>query len=289
METKTGKVVSVTTKVKRDGSGEYYLVVTEVGGTVLPQHMCFDKKVAGMKAGESLTFTSNEKEGRWFMNFPKDGERKVYGAGQSGGKRDDAYAKINGILQTHTMTMSYAKDIVVALINNGILTEGGNPLAKMLEFSRALHAEITSGVALQAALGIKGVPAQGARGEVSAEGSARSNFTKDVRGFITGLAALGWVLPDNAEPMLFSRLSQGKDKDNRPIPGKPRVSDMTDADVQVAYERFKLFQHMKCPGDPRGCKYYKPFAGQKTEGTLDHFCSWTTHCYYVKNSTGRGE
>lgn len=272
METVRGKMVSVTTKVKTDGSGEYYIVaVTNEAGQNMPQHLCFDRRVLEIKVGETFTFTSNQKGDRYFMNF--QAERKSGGGG--GGRRDDAFAKTNALIQAHTMPMSYAKDVVVALINQGKITDPLESVKQIVLTYRFLRREITSDEAFAAATGTKLTTPL-----ASLQTEDRVKFESEVESFFRSLVSLGWVIPDGSKEAMLKRFSTVKGSDNQMIPGKDHIKDMTDAEVKISYDRFQLFQRKECPGDPNGCKYYKNEEGK-------HYCSWTTRCFYVENSTGR--
>lgn len=297
-ETRKAVFVSVETKVKQDNSGDYYIVHLReldvpgtnpvVRGAPLPNHLCFDKGILLKKAGEIVEFSSNEKNGTWFMNFPK--ERTVYGSGQGAARKDDTYAKINGAIQIHTMPMSYAKDIVIALINKSDLVPGTQndevAIEMLMKIYRTLHAEIIADKTLQGLLGMKdgGSPAKDADRVAGAQ--IRSQFANDVKAFVMSLTSLGWVIPADAAQKMLKRMSQGKDASGKPVGGKEKIDDMTDAEVQVAGDRFKMFHLKECPGEPKGCKYYKEAIADDAHA---HYCSWTTRCFYIKNSSGRAD
>jgi len=280
METVRGKMVSVMTKVKQDGSGEYYIVtVTNEAGQNMPQHLCFDRKVLDIKVGETFSFVSNQKGDRHFMNFQS--ERKS-GGGGGGGRKDDAFAKINALIQAHTMPMSYAKDVVVALINQGKIVEPLESVKQIVLTYRFLRSEITSDEAFAAATGTKLTkPLASLQVEDKGKSEAgRVRFEAEVGSFFRSLESLGWVLPEGSKEAMLKRFSTTKGPDNQMLAGKDHIKDMTDAEVKLSYERFQLFQRKECPGDPNGCKYYK-------NEDCKHYCSWTTRCFYVENSTGR--
>jgi len=105
MENKTGIIQSIITKTKQDG-GKSYVVDVKHGNDVV-KYLCYDGKIMEKKAGEEVTFLADQKDYGLVMFFPK--AKAVTGGG---GGRSDFQAKLNAILQTHTMPMSYAKDAV---------------------------------------------------------------------------------------------------------------------------------------------------------------------------------
>ena len=102
---KTINIVSVKEIMKKDQSGHFYVATAVIDGTQV-EALCFDGKIKTM-TGEQTLDTTN-KEGKWFINFPK-----AKGDWKGGAK--STYSKTPQDLASYSM--SYAKDIVVALIN----------------------------------------------------------------------------------------------------------------------------------------------------------------------------
>ncbi|OPZ26752.1 MAG: hypothetical protein BWZ00_01597 [Bacteroidetes bacterium ADurb.BinA174] len=282
METKKGKLVKIIEKVKQDGSGSYYLVTCEDVSVTphkpLPEHLCFDKKVMGYKVGEVFEFTSNEKDGKHFMNFPKDSAK----TGGGSGSRSDLQAKINGLLQSHTMPMSYAKDIIVAEINAGLVKDHGEIRALLVDLYMVLHNAVALDPAIQSAMNIKPIGVMKEK-ESNTLNTERINFEKDFREFQTGLITFGWEIPKETYANMLERLSGTKDGNGRVTGGVKNIADMSDEQVKLASERFKKFQTAECPGSHVGCKFYANTA------EAPHYCAWATRCFYIKNKLGKGE
>ena len=97
-------IVSVKEIMKKDQSGVFYVATAVIDGTQV-EALCFDGKIKTM-TGEQTLDTTN-KEGKWFINFPK-----AKGDWKGGAK--STYGKTPQDLASYSM--SYAKDIVVALI-----------------------------------------------------------------------------------------------------------------------------------------------------------------------------
>jgi hypothetical protein len=293
METVTSKLVSVAVKVKQDGSGEYYMVdMTDDAGKRLPQHLCFDKKICNAKPGDTVIHTSTEKDGRWFLNFPKEQGSRSSQGGVSG-KGSDLYAKINGILQTHTMPMSYAKDAVIAMLaNNAVQHQEVGPeevADSIIMIYRKLRNNLIADPDLASLLGIKGVPKQNIKEDKEAMKQKRASFEKDVDSFLGNLHALGWKIADPAKEAMLKRMSMTRDAEGKSVQGKDNIKAMTDEEVNITYDRFRQFQNKECPGDPKGCKYFKEMpSGPEDHGEKIPFCSWTSRCFYTENITGRG-
>ena len=102
---KTINIISVKEIMKKDQSGVFYVATAVIDGTQV-EALCFDGKIKTM-TGEQTLDTTN-KEGKWFINFPK-----AKGDWKGGAK--STYGKTPQDLASYSM--SYAKDIVVALIN----------------------------------------------------------------------------------------------------------------------------------------------------------------------------
>lgn len=294
-----GILVSVVEKVKQDGSGTYYLVNVNDADTspnnALPQHLCFDKKITGIKVGEKFSFLSSEKNDRHFMNFPKESKA---GAGGGAGYRkqyDDEKAKLNTLLSTFTMPMSYAKDITCALIAKmdfgANLEHGFDPVKASsdicLSLYRSIRAEILSDKSLQKALSIKVDTEQASQEKNGSQSDLRSDMGKAVRDYRVALKSLGWIIPDGAFESMLERMSGKKAEDGHLINGKKTVNEMDDDELNQFKTRFFQFTHNDCVGDPKECKFYNQYRGQKTSGKPDHFCSWTTRCFYVENKLGK--
>lgn len=119
-----GKLLKITKKTDKDGNEvktkhgnpiTSLTILRENGGE--REYTCFEKEILEKKVGEEITY--NEKEGQpyngeiqWYLNLPK--ESKPFAVGGYRGKSPEELKA-----QTNAMVLSYAKDIVVALINNG--------------------------------------------------------------------------------------------------------------------------------------------------------------------------
>lgn len=279
---KKGVLVSVTEKVKQDGSGSYYLVKVNDASTSkeLPQHLCFDKKILNIKAGEKFDFISSEKNDRYFMNFPKEA-RTGYGS-----RKTEEYAKVNALLSTFTMPMSYAKDITCALIAKiDVTPEQSCDIC--LSLYRKIRKEIVDNKSLQEAIGVKPDTDTLSSKKSDVEGDLQRNTAKAVIDYKRALKSLGWIVPDEVFTSMIERLSGKKAEDGHLILGKKTVEEMDHDELIQFKERFLQFMQSDCVGDPKECKYYKKYKSQKTNGSPDHFCAWTTRCLYVENSTGK--
>ncbi len=109
---KTINIISVKEIEKKDKSGVFYVarVVIDNQGV---EALCFDSKIKGMTGDQTLEVT--QKDNKWFINFPK--EKKAW----SGGAKTPYKSDRDPILQLNSFACSYAKDIVIALINNKMI------------------------------------------------------------------------------------------------------------------------------------------------------------------------
>jgi len=119
-----GKVVNYYEKTKRSG-GKYLQVVVEVNGETL-QFICTDQDTMNAvrnSVDKDLSFyTFASRDGTaTFMNLPKP-KGGSSSSGRSGGSRPPASTGGGSDNRNLSFACSYAKDIVVATINQGKLS-----------------------------------------------------------------------------------------------------------------------------------------------------------------------
>ena len=131
---KTINIVSVKEIMKKDQSGHFYVATAVIDGTQV-EALCFDGKIKTM-TGEQTLDTTN-KEGKWFINFPKTKGAYV-------GKAPYVKSPQDSALQQNSFAMSYGKDIVVALIAKGIITTEIKPT--LFDLFHAIRTELLTGV-----------------------------------------------------------------------------------------------------------------------------------------------
>jgi hypothetical protein len=270
MDLKKGIIKNIVKRDKKDNSGSYYSVKVELSDGTKTDYLCFDSKMSGMKEGDSVEFTSIQKGDVWYLNFPKD--RGGYGGKAPwtpGVKKDDNYAKINGLLQTHTMPMSYAKDVTVALINIG--SESVNSVDKIEEVLFRLYRKgrdaISQDRALMALLLASG-SAEAATGSVKEEikmSKVHLDFNKALIDFMGQLDDI----PKNFENKVCRRLSMIKTPEGL-VGGQERIKDMTDVEAKTAFDRFQMFNSRECKKKPVECDYIRDGGA----------CTWISVCPY---------
>ena len=268
MDLKKGIIRNIVKRDKKDNSGSYYSVKVELTDGTKIDHLCFDAKMASLKEGDTVEFTSIQKGDVWYLNFPKD--KGAYGGKASwtpGTKKDDNYAKINGLLQTHTMPMSYAKDLTVAYfaLNAPAAPEEMEGVA--LRFYRALRAEITQDRALMALLLASGA-SETAPGDVREEikmSKVHLDFNKALIDFMAQLDDI----PKNFESKVCRRLSMIKTPEGL-VGGQERIKDMTDVEAKTAFDRFQMFSSRECKRKPVECDYIRDGGA----------CTWISVCPY---------
>jgi hypothetical protein len=285
METKKGSIVSIQTKVKNDGSGEYYIVkMKDADGHALPDHLCFNGKIKDIAVGAMFEYISNEKNNTWFLNLPREDTKKTY-AGAGGGYRgkSELEIKLNAILQLHTMPMSYAKDVVVGCqISNP--ADAGSALISLY---KRLHNEIISSPEIKKLLNLTGKEISDSHTET--EGNepepASTTFGKTVTSFLTDLKSIGWVLPSDIKDQMLKRLTgelrTATDGTKTFTAGLADTKEMSTGMAMKGMERFYTFTK-ECPGNPTGCRYYKAKGLENAD-----WCAWISKCIYLTNADER--
>jgi len=270
------KIVKIVTKVRTSGDGSEYWIVhlAKPDGVAMPQHLCFDKQIKDKNVGDVVEFNSVEKNGTWFFNFPKTGGggRQSYGAGA----KSDLQVKGQLLLSMMTMTMSYAKDIVVAEINQGITTVG-NPEDRVVVISDILKGKIKADPDFAGLMGLKGSGEEEAKEQTEDGSELRKALNDETKAYIDSLSLHGYELPADALEAMLKRFSGRRDaKGFKEGPGL--VSEMTDAQVKDTWDRFKAFEFQECKGEPKACDKYS--VGENGEP----LCSWAVNCLYAKNT-----
>lgn len=258
-----GKIVSIQKKQKTSGEGSFYAVSVLGDDATTKNYLCFDAKMEEKKAGDVIEFTFTDKNGTLFLNFPK--ESKGYG----GGGKSDLQVKINALLQSHTMPMSYAKDLSCSLVSAGVLTIPGEALDFTLHVYERLRAKITEDRRfMELAFGSG---AQATPPPKTAQASAKDDFTIALQSFFNELVQQGKVVPVGMQEEICLFLSKAKTETGGLTGGKERISDMTEDEAKRAYDRFMMFRARECKKAPDDCEYYK------TGGA----CKWIVKCPYT--------
>jgi hypothetical protein len=271
MDLKKGTIISTTKRTKQDGSGDYYSVKVKGSDGAQVDYLCFDSKMGDKKAGDTVEFTAVQKGDVWFLNFPKEGRAGGYGgrASYGAGVKDDTYARINGLLQSHTMPMSYAKDLTGDLIEKGIIITPEAARLVLLELYHEMRGQILADTMLMALLTGKpgGVPTEGKPPTTS---KTHEEFKKALSFFVEKLVDGDFVLPDDFAPKLLQRLSATKTPEGL-VGGCKKIEDMTEAEAKTAFNRFQMFLTRECPADRTSCQYFK----------VGGSCSWIATCPYT--------
>jgi len=260
-----GTITALVKRSKNDGSGDYFSVTVKQSNGTEIKYLCFDAKMKEKNMGDTIEFSSVQKGDVWYLNFPKEG-KSGGGWGKSQFVKDDTYAKINGLLQSHTMPMSYTKDLTVALIEKGMPMEDVERY--MVKLYRTLRAEILKDTALMSLLGAKAEAGKEVSNATQAitQTKTHGDFAKALDEFLDGLKDYS---EDTLEKICF-RLSQIKTPEGKLTGGQKLIKDMTETEAKVAFDRFQMFRSRECVKNPKECEYWK--AGNK--------CSWISTCLY---------
>ena len=273
------KLVSAQAKIKRGGTGEYWIVqLTTPEGNPLPRYLCFDPKIKEYKAGDIVEYDGVEKGGTWFLNFPREGGAKGYSKAAYAPRTDP---KTQALLSLHTMTMAYAKDVVTKLIEVklGMILDANQPHLEagqmILELAGILRVEIANAPEIAAALELKAGSAP--KEPVEDLTGLRKEFEKATADFIFNMKSMGYVLPDDALPVMLKRLSVAKGSDGVLIPGEDKIALMSDTQAKAAYEHFIRFNMTECEGDPKSCKFFQTRSMAGVECKLVVNCLYKNH------------
>lgn len=273
MEMFKGTIVSMMARKRTDGTGEYHTLTVKHNDTGKEQaYLCFDPKIKESKVGDEISFSRVQKGDAWFLNLPK--EKSGYYGGKGGGQEKDRYyTQVNALMQLHTMPLSYAKDLIVALAPNyaKAFEEPKVVAEHLLYFYKAMRNEMLSDPALMALLGAQAAQAQpGTEAKLSA---VHNNFIKALREFFSELEKGDYLPVQNLSELICQRLSQVKDDEGRLVGGQKIIKDMSEAEAKLAFDRFMMFRSRECPKKPDECSYYK------VKGST---CSWIARCAYEK-------
>jgi hypothetical protein len=258
---KTIKIISVTPKTKRDNSGVYY-AVKALDGTKEISGLCFDEKISKVTVPADVLMIITEKDGTTFFNYPR-------AAGDKGGGKGSPFKKSpeEMAMQTSTMTLAYAKDIAVALINKE--QECVNSMEKIALVVKYLHGNL-----------LAMVRDSDKKESDSGELAEINEYIKSrVFDFANECRTRGYVIPEEAEMMMIMRLAGTKDSEGKLHPLTKPYKEFTLTDKKRLVERLESF-HAACVAKFDGCPY-----GSKTEvdKTLIKTCKWCGFCFYGKN------
>jgi hypothetical protein len=232
---KTVIVKEVKKIEKKDKAGEFFYAVKMVADGADIEALAFDVQME--KLTGSQTLNNVEKNGKNFIVFSK----KV-GGGRLFGKSPEELAA-----QASTMTLSYAKDLVIAFRGEKMT------LDEAVAAVQRVHAELM--------------------GMVKVKELPKESRLPKIEMFIASLIADEYKIPENTLQTIAQRFSGSKDAQKVFHPNSKFIAEMTDteiADIQKTFARFRS----ECPGNIVDCKW------SKSQGT----CDWVGICLYKEKA-----